>query len=80
MTEESEQATRLKNQSRQHSWRSRVGNMTEEIRVGNMTEDPEKTTRLLDTRNRILVCKIWGFNDGYYEELRLLGCYAVWFL
>jgi hypothetical protein len=25
-------------------------------------------------------CKIWGSHDGDYEEWRLLGCYAVWFL
>jgi hypothetical protein len=25
-------------------------------------------------------CKIWGFHGGDYEELCLLGCYAVWFL
>jgi hypothetical protein len=27
-----------------------------------------------------LFCKISGFHGGDYEELRLLGCYAVWFL
>jgi hypothetical protein len=25
-------------------------------------------------------CKIWGFHGGDYEELCLLGCYAVWLL
>jgi hypothetical protein len=25
-------------------------------------------------------CKIWGFHGGDYEQLRLLGCYAVWLL
>jgi hypothetical protein len=25
-------------------------------------------------------CKIWCFHVGDYEELCLLGCYAVWFL
>jgi hypothetical protein len=24
--------------------------------------------------------KIWGFHGGDYEECRLLGCYAMWFL
>jgi hypothetical protein len=25
-------------------------------------------------------CKMWGFHGGDYEELCLLGCYAVWLL
>jgi hypothetical protein len=25
-----------------------------------------------------MLCKIWGFHGGDYEECRLLGCYAVW--
>jgi hypothetical protein len=24
--------------------------------------------------------KMWGFHGGDYEEWRLLGCYAMWFL
>jgi hypothetical protein len=28
----------------------------------------------------ILLCKIWGFHGGDYEEWRPVGCYAVWFL
>jgi hypothetical protein len=27
-----------------------------------------------------MLCKIWGFHGGEYEELCLLGCYAVWIL
>jgi hypothetical protein len=27
-----------------------------------------------------MLCKIWGFHGGDYEELRLLGCYAMWLL
>jgi hypothetical protein len=27
-----------------------------------------------------LLCKIWGFHGGDYEEWCLLGCYAVWLL
>jgi hypothetical protein len=30
--------------------------------------------------DRVCFCKIWGFNGGDYEEFRLLGCDAVWFL
>jgi hypothetical protein len=26
------------------------------------------------------LCQIWGFHGGDYEEWRLLGRYAVWFL
>jgi hypothetical protein len=26
------------------------------------------------------IVKIWDFHGGDYEERRLLGCYAVWFL
>jgi hypothetical protein len=25
-----------------------------------------------------MLCKIWGFHGGDYEEWRLLGCYAAW--
>jgi hypothetical protein len=25
-----------------------------------------------------MLCKIWGFHGGDYEELCLLGRYAVW--
>jgi hypothetical protein len=27
-----------------------------------------------------MLCKIWGFHDGGYEECRPLVCYAVWLL
>jgi hypothetical protein len=27
-----------------------------------------------------VLCKIWGFHSGDYEEWHLLGCYAVWLL
>jgi hypothetical protein len=27
-----------------------------------------------------MLCKIWGFHGGDYEEWCLLGCYAVWLL
>jgi hypothetical protein len=30
--------------------------------------------------NRCVICKIWGFHGGDYEEWCLLGCYAVWLL
>jgi hypothetical protein len=28
----------------------------------------------------MLLCKIWGFHGGDYDEWCLLGCYAVWLL
>jgi hypothetical protein len=28
----------------------------------------------------LILCKIWGFHGGDYEEWRLLGYYAVWLL
>jgi hypothetical protein len=28
----------------------------------------------------VFLCNIRGFHGGDYEELRLLGCYAVWLL
>jgi hypothetical protein len=28
----------------------------------------------------VTIYKIWGFHGGDYEEWRLLGCYAMWFL
>jgi hypothetical protein len=27
---------------------------------------------------KVMLCKIWGFHGGDYEEWCLLGCYAVW--
>jgi hypothetical protein len=27
-----------------------------------------------------LLCKIWSFNSGDYEEWRRVGCYAAWLL
>jgi hypothetical protein len=29
---------------------------------------------------RLMLCKIWGFHGGDYEECRRQGCYAVWLL
>jgi hypothetical protein len=26
--------------------------------------------------NRLMLCKIWGFHGGDYEECRILGCYV----
>jgi hypothetical protein len=38
----------------------------------------KQVLRYLDhVMNNILLCKIWGFHEGDYEEYRLLGCYAV---
>jgi hypothetical protein len=28
----------------------------------------------------LMLCKIWGFYSGAYEEGRLMGCDAVWLL
>jgi hypothetical protein len=28
--------------------------------------------------SRLMLCEIWGFHGGDYEECRLLGCDAVW--
>jgi hypothetical protein len=33
---------------------------------------------LTKIQTKQLMCKIWGFHSGDYEEWRLLGCYAVW--
>jgi hypothetical protein len=30
--------------------------------------------------SRLILCKIFGFHGGEYEECGLLGCYAVWLL
>jgi hypothetical protein len=30
--------------------------------------------------SRLMLCKIWGFHSGDYEECRLLGCCSVWLL
>jgi hypothetical protein len=27
-----------------------------------------------------MLCRIWGFHGGDYEEWRRLECYAVWLL
>jgi hypothetical protein len=36
------------------------------------------TKRLSETQMKSILCKIWGFHSGDYEECRLLGCDAVW--
>jgi hypothetical protein len=28
----------------------------------------------------LMLCKIWGYHGGNYEECRLLGCYAAWLI
>jgi hypothetical protein len=28
----------------------------------------------------IILCKIWGFHGGEYQEWCLLGCYTMWLL
>jgi hypothetical protein len=28
--------------------------------------------------SQLMLCKIWGFHGGDYEEHRLLGCYTMW--
>jgi hypothetical protein len=34
----------------------------------------------VECQEKAKICKIWGLHGGDYEELCLLGCYAVWFL
>jgi hypothetical protein len=33
---------------------------------------------ILKTLIKLVICIIWYFHGGDYEECRLLGCYAVW--
>jgi hypothetical protein len=28
--------------------------------------------------SRLMLCNLWGFHSGDYEECRLLGCDAMW--
>jgi hypothetical protein len=30
--------------------------------------------------NQVLICKIWGFHGGDYDDYHLLGDYTVWLL
>jgi hypothetical protein len=31
-------------------------------------------------KNNFILCKIWGFHGGDYEERHVLGCYVLWLL
>jgi hypothetical protein len=45
-----------------------------------MESSLEALTPLCPKRRRDVGFKILDFHGGDYEELRLLGCYAVWLL